>query len=151
MENQSTSTKKELIFTIVCLLVASLFFVWPHEHTKEHHQEEVKLKIGEKTYTTEVSVTKEAREKGLSGRAELCRGCAMLFVFDAPSQYGFWMKDMQFPIDILWLRDGRIVHKESNVSPDDQRILKPTEAADSVLEISPDESVQVGERVDFIE
>jgi uncharacterized membrane protein (UPF0127 family) len=33
----------------------------------------------------------------------------MLFLFERPQVQSFWMKDMLFPIDIVWIRDGRIV------------------------------------------
>lgn len=43
----------------------------------------------------------------------------MLFVFDEPGHYAFWMKDMRFPIDIIWAGpDGRVVHIEENLSPE---------------------------------
>jgi uncharacterized protein len=149
MENQPAATRKALVLTIGCLLVTSLFFIWSYIHTDQYQSDTINIKIGEKTYTTEVSRTEEARAKGLSGRAALCATCAMLFVFDTPSQYGFWMKDMQFAIDILWLRDGTIVHKESNVSPAVQNVMKPSVEADSVLEILPNDSIRVGDSIEL--
>jgi uncharacterized protein len=42
----------------------------------------------------------------------------MLFLFDKPSKQGFWMNEMKFPIDILWLdSDSRVVHIEKNLEP----------------------------------
>jgi hypothetical protein len=42
----------------------------------------------------------------------------MLFVFDMKDTYGFWMKDMHVPIDILWLADdGRIIKIDDSVQP----------------------------------
>ena len=117
-----------------------------------HHTEGIHLQIGESIYSSvEVSRTHEARAQGLSGRASLCSDCAMLFVFESPGQYGFWMKDMQFAIDILWLREGVIVHKESHVSPESLETLTPRVEADSVLEMLPNEAIQVGQRVELIQ
>lgn len=66
----------------------------------------------------EVVDTPQSRAQGLSGRASLAQDEAMLFVFDHPGKYGFWMKDMLFPIDIVWIsEDGIVVHVEHNVSP----------------------------------
>jgi uncharacterized membrane protein (UPF0127 family) len=60
-----------------------------------------------------------AREKGLGGLAALHPDQGMLFVFDESDFYPFWMKDMQFPIDMIWLdEDYHIVHIEKNISPD---------------------------------
>lgn len=58
------------------------------------------------------------REKGLSGRETLAAKTGMLFVFDSEGIYPFWMPDMKFSLDIIWL-DGqnKIVHLEQNVPP----------------------------------
>jgi uncharacterized membrane protein (UPF0127 family) len=61
----------------------------------------------------------------------------MLFLFGAVVPAGIWMKDMRFSLDILWIRDGRIVMIKDRVKP-----LRPegppeifTAAADMVLEV----------------
>lgn len=42
----------------------------------------------------------------------------MIFVFDPPSVQCFWMKDMEFPLDIIWLNRAKTVIKvAANVSP----------------------------------
>src|ERR1043166_4776967 len=51
----------------------------------------------------EVASTETQREQGLSGRSALPSGRGMLFVFDADAEWGFWMKDMSFAIDMVWL------------------------------------------------
>jgi uncharacterized membrane protein (UPF0127 family) len=53
--------------------------------------------------------TPELRARGLSGRASLAPDEGMLFLFEAPAIQSFWMKDMRFPIDIVWIRDQKIV------------------------------------------
>src|SRR4051812_48326835 len=60
-----------------------------------------------KIISIEVADTPEARERGPSGRESLPQGSGVLFVFDAPATYGFWMKDMRFPIDIVWLDEEK--------------------------------------------
>jgi len=63
--------------------------------------------------------TPALRERGLGGRESLGENEGMLFVFPKDGVYPFWMKDMRFSIDILWLAaDGRIVYVVENVSPD---------------------------------
>lgn len=61
------------------------------------------------TINTEVSSTSDLRERGLSGRIQLAPLSGMLFVFPNPGIYGFWMKDMNFPIDIVWINDAHNV------------------------------------------
>jgi len=53
--------------------------------------------------------TPQLRMRGLSGRPGLAPEEGMLFLFETPRIQSFWMKDMRFEIDILWIRDGRIV------------------------------------------
>ena len=53
--------------------------------------------------------TPALRARGLSGRADLPESQGMLFLFEAPGSQAFWMKDMRFEIDMLWIRDGKIV------------------------------------------
>lgn len=58
------------------------------------------------------------RQIGLSGMVRLGYTTAMLFSFDKEGYQGFWMKDMNFPIDIIWLDSHfRVVHIEQGVSP----------------------------------
>jgi uncharacterized membrane protein (UPF0127 family) len=66
----------------------------------------------------EVAVTQEQRAKGLMFRDTLPADHAMLFVFDRPDRYSFWMKNTRLSLDILWLDiERRIVHIEENVPP----------------------------------
>jgi len=42
----------------------------------------------------------------------------MLFVFQQPGRYGFWMIGMKFPIDIIWLdSNGTVTHIEHSLAP----------------------------------
>lgn len=58
--------------------------------------------------TVRIADTPSARERGLSGTPSLSEGTGMLFVFEEPAVYGFWMKDMKYAIDIIWL-DAQMV------------------------------------------
>lgn len=62
--------------------------------------------------------TEPLRQRGLSGMTGLAPDQGMLFVFDKDGMYSFWMHEMLFSIDILWLAaDGQVVHIEKDVSP----------------------------------
>lgn len=84
-----------------------------------------------------VADTESTRRQGLSGRASLTEDEGMLFVFPQDGKYAFWMKDMFFSIDILWLSaDGVVVYMAQNVSPDTYpQHFEPNTPARYVLEL----------------
>jgi uncharacterized membrane protein (UPF0127 family) len=49
----------------------------------------------------------------------------MLFPFSPPSTPKFWMRGMLFPIDIIWIRDGRVIGTMTNLPP--QKSNQPNE------------------------
>ena len=62
--------------------------------------------------------TPAEQERGLGGRDSLAPDEGMLFVFPRDGQYAFWMKDMKFPIDIIWLAAyGSVVYVVPDLSP----------------------------------
>ena len=65
----------------------------------------------------EVADTLKKRSLGLGKRTSLKKGWGMLFVFEKRKPHRFWMKDMQFPLDIIWLDNHRIVHIIHNAKP----------------------------------
>ena len=68
---------------------------------------------------TEVAHSPRARELGLSYREAIGDNEGLLFVFDRPGRYGFWMKDMEFPLDLVWINDnGIVVSIERGITPD---------------------------------
>ena len=67
----------------------------------------------------EIADTPELQVQGLSGRKSLSENKGMLFVYEKPAMPGFWMKDMRFPIDIIWLgEDIRVAGIEAHVPPE---------------------------------
>ena len=73
---------------------------------------------GNSIHVTVVS-TDADRERGLGGRSGLAPDEGMLFVFETDGDYAFWMKDMLFSIDIVWIdSSGKIVYIAPSVAPD---------------------------------
>lgn len=67
----------------------------------------------------ELARTPEERRQGLSGRAGLAIDEGLLFVFETEGKWGFWMKDMLFPIDIVWIgSDGKVAFIKEDVAPE---------------------------------
>ena len=61
------------------------------------------LKVGTARVLIDIADTPALRERGLSGRKLLLNDQGMYFIFDHPDVYPFWMKEMNFPIDIIWI------------------------------------------------
>jgi len=95
------------------------------------------------------------RAKGLSGKAALAPNNGMLFVFDESSRHGFWMKDMHFPIDIIWINEAFvIVDIKDNAEPNSfPEVFYPKTSALYVLEVNASlaksQSVIIGSTVSF--
>lgn len=85
----------------------------------------------------EVAQTVIARQRGLSDRSMLSENRGMLFVFKEAGLHGIWMKDMRFPIDILWLDAGGVVLDfMRNALPESYpHVFYPRRSATFVLEI----------------
>jgi uncharacterized protein len=105
------------------------------------------------TVTVELARSVHEKMRGLSGRPALKPGHGMLFVYEQAQLIGIWMKDMRFPLDILWIRDGRIAHVEKNapplVPPGPERVYTAT--GEAVLEVpagfADEQKIRVGDRV----
>lgn len=64
-----------------------------------------------------VASSTEQLNHGLSGRPSLADDRGLLFMFKTPSKPGFWMKDMSFPIDIIWIASNKkVIGIERNVT-----------------------------------
>ncbi len=75
------------------------------------------VRIGMTEIPVEIATSSAAVQKGLSGRVSLAADRGMLFLFDHPEKYRFWMPDMRFPIDIIWIDDNQVIDADENVSP----------------------------------
>ncbi len=100
------------------------------------------IKVGNKTVYVEVADTDSAQNKGLSGESSLNNDSGMLFVFKKTQQAYFWMKDMKFAIDIIWIKGGKIsgitedARPEPGLSDDQLKIYASPSEVDYVLEVN---------------
>ena len=79
------------------------------------------VEIGGVKVSVQVADTKETRMQGLSGVDSLSKNQGMFFVFDEAGKPIFWMKNMNFAIDIFWIENGQVVGIEKNVQPEPGR------------------------------
>lgn len=109
--------------------------------------------INGQTICVEVVRSNQDKTKGLSGREELAEDAGMLFVYGQAGEYGFWMRDMNFAIDIIWIdSDRRVVDITSDVDPDTYpEVFRSDEPAQYILEVNAgyarQHNIEVGQNV----
>lgn len=103
-----------------------------------------------------VADTPAEMAKGLSGKWWMPESVGMWFVFPEADVPTFWMKEMRFGLDFIWIRDGQVVDVTANVGKphvlaDEKMIISPKMPADSVVEVNAGwverHKVQVGDTV----
>lgn len=73
------------------------------------------VEINNKIFQVELAQSAQEHYQGLSGRQSLAEDKAMLFVFDDYAQRTFVMRDMSFPLDIIWIKDNQVIGCEKSV------------------------------------
>ena len=118
------------LFIIAVLIFLTAFFGTPRRTIDTING--IKINV-------EIADSPQEWERGLSGKKSLNVDEGMLFVFPRPTTPTFWMKDMRFPIDIVWLDENKnIVGIERGVSPDSYpETYKPPIAVLYALETNP--------------
>lgn len=100
------------------------------------------IAVGGNKFSVEVVSTVAASTRGLSGREKLGDGEGMLFVFPSAWSYPFWMKDMKFAIDFVWIHGNVVVGTTENAVPEpgkgilSLKIYYPPAPVDRVLEMN---------------
>ena len=99
-----------LVLLLVGVIVSYIFSTF---------QPTVSFQVGSGAYSLWVADTDKERAKGLGGVKELGRNQGMILKFDTDSNWGIWMKDMETPIDIVWVNSQkRVVHIVENALPE---------------------------------
>ncbi len=123
-----------LIGAIVLTVIIIGVFVW------QTSSKTPTAKVGTHTFKLYVAKSSNDQQVGLSKYDKIEDSRGMIFTFGKPGYYSFWMKQMKFPIDIIYIRDNKIVKIHRNVKPPKERgeltLYNSTEPADKVLEVN---------------
>ena len=125
-----------LIVSGVILVIGSTFllFVLP-----SLAKPETKIFIGDGIFSADLALTQTARETGLSGNHSLQPDHALLMAFPSEDKWGIWMKDMNFPIDIVWLNTNKkVIYIVLGAQPGDLTVHSPKLPAKYVVELPAD-------------
>jgi hypothetical protein len=127
-----------IVFVVIVLILVGLIL----SNLLSPEKDIIEMEISGKTFFVEVADEVSERNRGLSGRESLGENEGMLFVFEYPTVPVFWMKDMGFPIDIVWISESKIIGwvpnalPEPGVQDENLSIYSPPQSVDMVLEFS---------------
>lgn len=144
-----------LIISAVILLASGWFLVQKLDRNSELLQNKT-IKINNIPVELEIADTPEKKIRGLSDRADLSENRGMLFIYDTSGFYGIWMKDMKFPIDIIWIdKNGRIIDITKDVKPESfPKTFTSSGPAKYILEVnagySDEHNLKIGHLVEGI-
>ncbi|PIR86719.1 MAG: hypothetical protein COU11_04385 [Candidatus Harrisonbacteria bacterium CG10_big_fil_rev_8_21_14_0_10_49_15] len=117
--------------------------------------EQARVQIGEYTYMVDIADTGSEHAQGLSGRESLPTNGGMLFVFPTQRLQSFWMRGMNFPLDIIWINDEKVIGFAQDVPvPEGGQLplYRSPEPADMVLELAAGtvaaDGIKVGDSVE---
>jgi uncharacterized membrane protein (UPF0127 family) len=104
---------------LLILILAAILFYAEQASSACGAYKRTEINFASTTVTVDIADTDCKQALGLSGRARLEENTGMLFSFASEGIHTFWMKDMRFPIDIIWLDpSGKITGVEQNVKPE---------------------------------
>jgi uncharacterized membrane protein (UPF0127 family) len=92
--------QKNILIIICVIFITSLVLFSQNKNLNKNIKV---VQIGGQNIYVDVAYSSLDQQRGLGGKQEIGANQGMLFVFDRPGKYIFWMKDMNFPIDIIWI------------------------------------------------
>lgn len=140
------------------IVMLALVFLISYNSSKYNLANIKGIEIASQNIRVDLALTPSAQTEGLSGRASLLKNEGMLFIFSRPGRYSFWMKEMNFPIDIVWIaEDLKVIYIKKDAQPESYPdVYKPDQnekTARYVLEVlagfSEKNNLQIGDRVKF--
>lgn len=124
---------KKILIGLLAIVALAVLFVFLISQVKSPS-----LKVGNKNFSLYLAKTDKDKQVGLSKYNSISDGKGMLFVFDKADYYPFWMKDMKFPIDIIYIKNNKVVTVLTDLRAEtsDSVIYYPTSPSDKVLEVN---------------
>ncbi len=153
MSHQRDVLSWGLVLLVLALVGAAAYYL-----LLPQLQPHVTLRLGDGVFAAQVADTPEKRTKGLSGTYNLRDSQAMLFVFDSDDKWPIWMKDVRYPIDIVWLdKDKKVVYIVKNAPPESYpyESFAPKQDARYVVELAAGtvgkKKIAIGKMAEFDE
>ena len=151
-ENLKKILTRPILFLIVIVL---LIGVWNFstKHLKNNFAVEKTIQIGSSEIAVQLAQTPQETYQGLSDIEKIPAKTGMLFFYNQLSECNHVMRKMKFDLDFVFLRDGKVVHLEKNISKDFKGIISSPEKCNQVLEINAGEinllEIKIGDKMNF--
>ena len=157
--NNKLSKKRIIEFILIIIIIGTFTIVFLErknlrfEYPKTDKISIRGIYINDMPMWVDVADSVKEIKTGLSGRTTLETGQGMLFIFDKPDFYGMWMKDMNFPIDIIWIDENlQIIDIKTQVLQKSySEIFYPAQKALYVIEVNAGFSelnnIKIGDKV----
>ncbi|MDP3888746.1 MAG: DUF192 domain-containing protein [bacterium] len=146
------------LFKILVLLVIAGFLFYHFLPKAEYIKpSNALLTINNQTFLVELAKIDQERMQGLSGRKNLGENEGMLFLFPAPFRYSFWMKDMNFNLDFIFMNNNEVVDLAENIpfpkNGEQPEVVMAKKDFDKVLEVNTGviakANIKIGDMVDL--
>lgn len=150
-----------MFFLALTMFMGSIIVPPPPATIPQFEYKVINTKIGSKIYKLELADTILKKHIGLSYRKGMKNDRGMIFLFDEPAIHEFCMVDMNFPLDIIWIRGDKVIAVMENVPITKKRrqdlkgkeILKIEQPADKVIELNAGEikknRIKPGDKITF--
>lgn len=153
--------RNKLKILLITAIIISLFFTIYSliRYSSTNTQKYKSVKINNQYLKVEIASDNLTRAKGLSDRENLDNNSGMLFTFPSADYHQFWMKDMHFPLDFIWIKDNKVVDVTSNVPYPKNNVMNlpiitPKEPSNSVLEVNAGKilewNIKIGDVVEAV-
>ncbi len=127
--------KRVFVPTLILILIVSIFIFHSTQQFDGYPRKQARINTHRLTLI--LANTEQRKNIGLSGSKPLKDYEGMLFQFPTIGRYGFWMKDMNYSLDFIYLRDNVVVELTENVSPDTfPSVIIPKNEFNAVIEVA---------------
>lgn len=161
-EKNKQKINKNIFYAICVFIIILLISIYGGSLFQKIHFQTIKMftddsivKIADIPIRVELANTPQKRMIGLSGKESLAKNSGMLFEFEKNDRHGFWMKDMNFAIDIIWINESKeIIYIQENAKPESYpEVFLPPTPNRYVLEVkagfAEEQGVKIGDTVVF--
>lgn len=151
---------RKCLWLVIMLCLIALIAIWyPNiqtffSHMRKQRSDPTVEFVNGTTVSVEIADSQAEQVQGLSGHEPLAKNEGMFFVFPQKEIQGFWMKDMLFPIDIIWIDGDMVAGSQQDAQLEDpvHTIYYSPVPVDRVLEVSAgfvaQNQVKVGDVLD---